>query len=115
MSALNAELGAKLDRLRAIFVPMRSAIVAFSGGVDSTFVLRVAHDVMGDRVLALTTTSPTMPDDDRRSALELACAIGARHLMIESNELEVPGYAHVWPLWRRNLAEFAPLLFQGKK
>jgi len=93
MSALNAELGAKLDRLRAIFVPMRSAIVAFSGGVDSTFVLRVAHDVMGDRVLALTTTSPTMPDDDRRSALELACAIGARHLMIESNELEVPGYA----------------------
>ena len=93
MSALNAELGAKLDRLRAIFVSMRSAIVAFSGGVDSTFVLRVAHDVMGDRVLALTTTSPTMPDDDRRSALELACAIGARHLMIESNELEVPGYA----------------------
>ena len=93
MSALNAELAAKLDRLRAIFVPMRSAIVAFSGGVDSTFVLRVAHEVMGDRVLALTTTSPTMPDDDRRSALELARAIGARHLVIESNELEVPGYA----------------------
>ncbi|HLK87012.1 MAG TPA: ATP-dependent sacrificial sulfur transferase LarE [Candidatus Binataceae bacterium] len=93
MSALNAELAARLDRLRAIFVPMRSAIVAFSGGVDSTFVLRVAHDVMGDRVLALTTTSPTMPDDDRRSALELARAIGARHLVIESNELEVPGYA----------------------
>ena len=93
MSALNAELAARLDRLRAIFVPMRSAIVAFSGGVDSTFVLRVAHEVMGDRVLALTTTSPTMPDDDRRSALELAGAIGARHLVIESNELEVPGYA----------------------
>ncbi len=93
MNALSAELAAKLDRLRAIFDPMRSAIVAFSGGVDSTFVLRVACDIMGDRVLALTTTSPTMPDDDRRSALELARAIGARHLVIESNELEVPGYA----------------------
>ena len=63
-------------------------MVAFSGGVDSTFVLQVAHDTIGDRVLALTTTSPTMPDDDRRSALEMARMIGARHLVVDSNELE---------------------------
>ncbi|HEY2523933.1 MAG TPA: ATP-dependent sacrificial sulfur transferase LarE [Candidatus Binataceae bacterium] len=93
MSAPRAELSPKLERLRAIFAPMRSAMVAFSGGVDSTFVLRVAHDVLGERMLALTTTSPTMPDDDRRSALEMARRIGARHLVVESNELEVPGYA----------------------
>ncbi|MGH7925726.1 MAG: ATP-dependent sacrificial sulfur transferase LarE [Candidatus Binatus sp.] len=86
-------LDAKLDRMRAIFAPMRTLIVAFSGGVDSTFVLKVAHDMRGDSVLALTTTSPTMPDEDRDSALAMARLIGARHLIVESNELEIPGYA----------------------
>jgi len=90
---VSGELSLKLERLRGIFAPMRSVMVAFSGGVDSTFVLRVAHDVLGERMLALTTTSPTMPDDDRRSALEMARMIGARHLVVDSNELDVPGYA----------------------
>ena len=90
---LDAKLDSKLERLRSIFAPMRTAIVAFSGGVDSTFVLKVAHDAIGDRILALTTTSPTMPDEDRESALTMARAIGARHLVVESNELEIPGYA----------------------
>ena len=90
---MNDELHQKLDRLRAIFAPMKSVIVAFSGGVDSTFVLRVAHETIGERVLALTTTSPTMPDEDRESAIAMAELIGARQILIESNELEVPGYA----------------------
>src|SRR5271170_2342911 len=86
-------LDAKLERMRAMFAPMRSLIVAFSGGVDSTFVLKVAQETLGDSVLALTTTSPTMPDEDRDSALAMARLIGARHLVVESNELEIPGYA----------------------
>jgi uncharacterized protein len=87
------QIESKLDRLRAIFVPMQSVIVAFSGGVDSALVLKVAHDVLGARALALTTTSPTMPVEDLDSADAMVALIGARHLVIESNELEVPGYA----------------------
>ncbi len=87
------DLDAKLERMRAGFAPMRNVIVAFSGGVDSTFVLKVAHEVLGEAVLALTTTSPTMPDEDRESALAMARLIGARHLVVESNELEIPGYS----------------------
>jgi uncharacterized protein len=90
---MNDSLQAKLERLRTIFIPMRSLMVAFSGGVDSTFVLRVAHDTIGERVIALTTTSPTMPEQDRRTAIEMAQQIGARHVVIDSNELEIPGYA----------------------
>jgi pyridinium-3,5-biscarboxylic acid mononucleotide sulfurtransferase len=86
-------LEAKLKGLREGFLAMRSVMVAFSGGVDSSFVLRVAHDAIGDRVLALTTTSPTMPEDDRRNAIAIAQAFGVRHVLIESNELEIAGYA----------------------
>jgi uncharacterized protein len=86
-------LQSKLNRLQAIFAAMDSVMVAFSGGVDSSFVLKVAQETAGSRVLALTTTSPTMPDEDLVSAREIAGLIGARHLIIGSNELEIPGYA----------------------
>lgn len=93
METLRRDLDTKLGNLRAIFAAMDRVIVAFSGGVDSTFVLKVACDTIGDRVLALTTTSPTMPEQDRDTALGMAREIGARHLVIESNELKIPGYA----------------------
>ena len=87
------ELEAKLDRLRALLAELPSALVAFSGGVDSSFLLRVASEVLGERCVALTTLSPTTPADDVEDAKRLAAALGVEHLLIDANELEIAGYA----------------------
>lgn len=71
-----------------------SVVIAFSGGVDSTFLLKVAIDVLGpEAVLALTATSPTYPEFEFREACRQAVRFGARQLVVESNELEIPGFA----------------------
>ncbi len=86
-------LDRKLERLRAGLRSLQSALVAFSGGVDSTFLLRVAHEVLGDRCLALTTASPTTPADDLAEARALASSLGVRHVVVGTDELRIPGYA----------------------
>jgi len=83
----------KYDKLKSILAEMGSVLVAFSGGVDSTFLLKVAHDVLGDRACAITATSPTYPESEFRSSVELARLIGVRQIVVESNELEIPGFA----------------------
>ena len=92
-SGAKATLADKHDRLRDLIGGYRSALVCFSGGVDSTLLLRVAHDVLGDRCVALTAVSITMAASERTAARELAAGIGARLEVVESHELERPGFA----------------------
>jgi pyridinium-3,5-biscarboxylic acid mononucleotide sulfurtransferase len=86
-------LADKHGRLEEIIAGYGSALVCFSGGVDSTLLLRVAHDVLGERCLALTAVSITMAASERAAARELADDIGARLEVVESHELERPGFA----------------------
>ncbi len=82
----------KLQRLRETLRSFGGAVIAFSGGVDSTFLLKVAQEELGERALAVTATSETYPSRELKEAEELASAMGARHLVIESEELEIPGF-----------------------
>jgi uncharacterized protein len=69
-----------------------SLAVAFSGGVDSTFLLQCAHDVLGDRVTAFTAKSCSFPERELNEAREFCASKGIRHIILESEELDIPGF-----------------------
>ena len=83
----------KYDHLRNLISRAGSAVIAFSGGVDSTFLLKVGVDQLGEGALAITARSETFPNRELNEAKTLARSLGARHLIIDSEELDVPGFS----------------------
>jgi uncharacterized protein len=81
-----------LQRLRACLEGLGSALVCYSGGVDSALVLAVAHEVLGPRAVGMTAVSPSLAPFEKEAAIAIARQIGARHELVESNELERAGY-----------------------
>ena len=90
-------LGRKEKTLVALLRRLGSVIVAYSGGVDSAYLADVSHEVLGERSLAVTAASASVAPDELEAAIALAAARGWRHEVIETGEMEEPGYAENGP------------------
>jgi len=82
----------KLDQLKALFAEMDRALIAYSGGIDSTLVAKIAFDVLGDRALAVTANSPSLLPDDLEDARIQAAEIGITHEVVQTHEMDNPNY-----------------------
>lgn len=83
----------KLENLKSRLKTLGSAAIAFSGGVDSTFLLKIASEVLGDKVIAVTAQSSTYPEREYKEACTHAQQFGVNHITIVSEELEIEGFA----------------------
>ena len=86
-------LAEKLQQLRTIFGEMDRALIAYSGGIDSTLTAKIAYDMLGDRALAVTAESPSLMPEDLEDARVQAAEMGIRHQVVKTHELDNPNYA----------------------
>lgn len=83
----------KLENLKKILTHLKSLVIAFSGGVDSTFLAKVASDVLHDKIILCTAVSETYTDSELQKATDNANRFGAKHIIIETEELDNPNFA----------------------
>lgn len=83
----------RYDALRALLSGFGHVVIAYSGGCDSAFLLKVATDVLGERALGVTAVGASLAPGEREQARRVAAAIGARHLELDSHEIDDPRYA----------------------
>ncbi len=87
-----SSLHTKLDQLQQLFKEMDRALIAYSGGVDSTLVAKIAFDVLGDRSLAITANSPSLLPEELEDATIQALEIGITHEVVTTHEMDNPNY-----------------------
>ncbi|MGQ9535517.1 MAG: ATP-dependent sacrificial sulfur transferase LarE [bacterium] len=82
----------KIQKLKEILYSYPGVVVAFSGGVDSTLLLRLAKDVLKEKVIAVTAASPLYPDSEKKHAEKIAAMLKIKHIIINSDEMENPDF-----------------------
>jgi len=82
----------KLEQLRTLFAEMEQALIAYSGGVDSTLVAKIAYDVLGDRAMAVTAASPSLLPEELEDARIQAAVIGIPYQVVQTHEMDNPNY-----------------------
>jgi len=87
------DTNAKYEKLKAYLSSLGSVAVAFSSGVDSTFLLKTAHDVLGDHAIAVTARSCSFPERELKEAITFCVKENIRHVICDSEELEIEGFS----------------------
>lgn len=83
----------KLEQLKTLFAEMETSLIAYSGGIDSTLVAKIAYDVLGDRAIAVTAESPSLLPEDLEDARIQAAEIGIAHKVVQTHEMDNPNYS----------------------